>query len=131
MASKINSLLEKIRKISNNDNEHFDTMEEFMFGAGQVIYFLLSKSKSESKTHALLEPFLQKVNCEQLQNSIIQTFNTYKHEISFSHGRFERLMKEVLGFVTEKNIKDYQRFLLAGYFSENVIYSKKEEDKDG
>jgi CRISPR-associated protein Csh1 len=132
MASKIPELLEKMKEVANNDNEHFKTTEEFAFGAGQVIYFLLKQSKASDRTHALLEPFIQKVKALQLQNSIAQTINTYKHEISFGQGRFERLSAEVLGFETDENLKNHQRLLLAGYFATPVIYEKKEnKDKKG
>jgi len=124
MASKIPELIEKIREVANNDNKHFVTVEEFVFGSGQIIYYLLNQSKTSEKTHALLEPFLQKVNAKELQKAITQAFNMYKHEINFGHGRFERLAKEVLAFETNENLKDYQRLLLAGYFSEPVIYEK-------
>ena len=125
MASKIPELLNRMKDVANNSDEHFETTEEFAFGAGQVIYFLLNQSKASERTHALLEPFIQKVKTEQLQNSIAQTINAYKHEISFGQGRFERLSAEVLGFDTDENLKKYQRFLLAGYFATPVIYEKK------
>ena len=125
MASRIPELLERIREVANDDSKHFESVEEFSFGAGQVIYYLLNQSKTAEKTHAFLEPFLQKVKAEELQKAIANVFNMYKHEINFGRGRFERLMKEVLGFETDENLKNYQRFLLAGYFSEPVIYEKK------
>ena len=130
MASKIPELLEKMKKVANDENTHFETTEEFAFGAGQVIYFLLNQSKASERTHALLEPFIQKVNAEQLQSSIAQTVNTYKHEISFGHGRFEHLSAEVLAFETFENLKNYQRLLLAGYFASPVIYEKKETENN-
>jgi len=129
MGSKIPQLLDKMKEVANNENVHFDTTEEFAFGAGQVIYYLFNQSKASERTHALLEPFIQKVKVEQLQNSIAQTVNTYKHELSFGQGRFERLMAEVLGFYTNENLKNYQRLLLAGYFAVPVIYEKKIEEK--
>lgn len=126
MASKIPELLEKMKKVANDENAHFDTTQEFAFGAGQVIYFLLNQSKASERTHALLEPFIQKVRADQLQNSVAQAINMYKHEISFGHGRFERLSAEVLAYEINDNLKDNQRFLLAGYFATPVIYEKKE-----
>ncbi len=128
MASKIPELLEKMKKVANDENAHFETTEEFAFGAGQVIYFLLNQSKASERTHAMLEPFIQKVKAEQLQSSIAQTVNMYKHELSFGHGRFERLSSEVLAFETDDNLKNYQRLLLAGYFATPVIYEKKEKN---
>ena len=130
MASKIPQLLGKMREVANDDSKHFETPEEFAFGAGQVIYYLLNQSKASEKTHALLEPFLQKVQAELLQDSIAKTINTYKHELSFGQGRFERLSAEVLGYDTKENLKKYQRFLLAGYFATPVIYEKKEKTKE-
>lgn len=125
MATKIPELLEKMKMVANNNDIHFDSTEEFAFGAGQIIYYLLNQSKASERTHALLEPFIQKVKADQLQNAISRTINMYKHELSFGHGRFERLSTEVLGFDTNENLKKYQRLLLAGYFAKPVIYEKK------
>ena len=127
MASKIPELLEKMKSVANNEDEVLATTEEFAFACGQVIYFLLNQSKASERTHALLEPFLQKVKVVQLQNSIAQTINTYKHEISFGKGRFEKLSAQVLAFESDQNLKDYLRLILAGYFAPAVIYEKKEE----
>lgn len=127
MASKIPGLIKKMKSVANNNEEVLDTVEEFAFAAGQIIYFLLNQSKASERTHALLEPFLQKVQIVQLQNSIAQMINTYKHEISFGKGRFERLAAEVLAFESDENLKNYQRLLLAGYFAPAAIYEKKEE----
>jgi CRISPR-associated protein Csh1 len=128
MASKIPELLEKMKEVANNENAHFETTEEFAFGAGQVIYYLLNQSKASERTHALLEPFIQKVKAEQLQSSIAQAINMYKHEISFGHGRFERLSAEVLAYSTDENLKNHQRLLLAGYFATPIIYEKTEKN---
>lgn len=129
MASLIPQLTEKMREVANNDNVHFENEKEFAFGAGQVIYFLLTKSASADKKHSMLEPFLQKVKAEQLQNAVSVVFATYKHEVDFGHGRFERLAKEVLAFDTEANLKNYQRFLLAGYFAPPVIFEKSAKNE--
>mgnify|MGYP005842886835 CR=1 FL=1 len=126
MASKIPELIERCKLIANNNDEHLsDDPKEFAFMAGQIIYFLLDKSESGNKTHAMLEPFLQKVNAEQLQIAISNLIGIYKHSIDFGKGRFERLAKEVLAYETYVNMKEMQRFVLAGYFAEAVIYEKK------
>lgn len=124
MAQTFKSLLEKTEKVANDDNVLLEenNVGEFLFAAGQVIYFLLSKSKASNPTHALLEPFLQKSNAVQLQNAIANAVNAYKHEISFYKDRFERLAGQVLAYETKENLKNYQRYLLAGYFAPAVIY---------
>lgn len=128
MASKILELIETIKQVANNDEAVLTSTEEFAFACGQVIYYLLNQSRASERTHALLEPFTQKVKVIQLQSSIAQTINTYKHEISFGKGRFERLSAQVLAYESDVNLKDYQRLLLAGYFAPAAIYEKKEEN---
>lgn len=127
MASKIPELLEKCRKVANHNEMHLsDDPKEFVFAAGQLVFYLLDQSESANKTHALLEPFLQKSNINSLKLAISNSFNTYKHAIDFGKGRFERLSKEVLGYESEINLKEFLPFFLAGYFAEPVIYEKKE-----
>lgn len=126
MASKIPELTEKCRKIANQGEHLSDSPEEFLFAAGQLIYFLLYQSEAGEKSHAMLEPFLQKAKADLLQDAISNTINMYKHAINFGKGRFERLAKEVLAFETDVNLKTMQRYLLAGYFADSVIYEKKE-----
>jgi CRISPR-associated protein Csh1 len=134
MANTFKTLLEKTELVANDDNILLDdkNVAEFLFAAGQVIYFLLSKSKASNPTHAMLEPFLQKSSAPQLQNAIANAINAYKHEISFFKNRFERLASQILAFDTNENLKNYQRYLLAGYFAPSVIYksSKKEEQSE-
>ncbi len=128
MASKIPVLLEKMKSVANGDNISFtEDPAEFAFGAGQIVYFLLSKSAASNKSYAMLEPFLQKAKVSQLQDAISNSIAMYKHEIDISKGRFEKLASEVLGYEADINMKEYLRYFLAGCFASNVIYEKKEK----
>jgi len=127
MASKIPELTEKVRLVCNDDKENLSAdCSEFAFAAGQLIYFLLSKSAASNKTYAMLEPILQKHSIEQVQEAITEMINMYKHEIDLRKGRFANLAKEVLTYEGKADMKKQQRFLLAGCFASNLIYEKKE-----
>lgn len=93
----------------------------FAFAAGQVIYYLLSKSKSEDTSFRLMEPYLQKVNCKALQENIADDFARYKHE-NFSKS-FEKVASFVLSYETDINMKKLQPQLLSGLFSKNQLFS--------
>jgi CRISPR-associated protein Csh1 len=126
MASKIPELLEKMKTVANSENNSFsEDPAEFAFGAGQLVYFLLTKSAASNKSYAMLEPFLQKTTVLQLQNAIGNCIAMYKHEIDISKGRFEKLASEVLAYESDINMKDYLRHFLAGCFAQCVIYEKK------
>lgn len=128
MANKIVALQERMRILRENNDQHIQTDDELAFTIGQVIYYLLSKSKAGNKSHSLLEPFIQKTNDKELKKTLVSTFNAYKHEISFGKGRFEKLFGEVMGFEYKGNIQDLTPLILAGYFSNSTIYEGKENN---
>jgi len=127
MAQKISYLQENNRLIAETER-HIVNDEEFAFASGQVIYYLLSQSESSNRTHALLEPFLQKTDITLFKSAIINLFNKYKHNIYFKQSKFEKLMSEVLSYEPEIAIKELMPFILAGYFSENNMYSKNKDE---
>jgi CRISPR-associated protein Csh1 len=132
MASKIPELLGKMKKVANSENCSFsEDPAEFAFGAGQLVYFLLTKSAASNKSYAMLEPFLQKTTVLQLQNAIGNSIAIYKHKIDISKGRFEKLASEVLAFESDINMKDYHRYFLAGCFAQSVIFEKKKSESTG
>nr|WP_320000087.1 hypothetical protein [uncultured Draconibacterium sp.] len=135
MANTFNELLEKMDQIANDPDARIENNDtgEFMFAAGQIIYFLLTKSKASNPSLALLEPFLQKTNAVQLQTALATMVNTYKHELAIYKDRFQHIAGQVLVFPTNENLKNYQRYLLAGYFAPSAIYKsnkEKEEQKE-
>lgn len=97
--------------------------EHFAFAAGQVIYYLLSKSKSADTSFRLMEPYLQKTNCKALQENISEDFARYKHE-NFSNN-FGKVAAFVLSYETSQNLKKLQPQLLSGLFSKNQLFSNK------
>ncbi len=126
MANQVVYLQERMKEVTQQRETHITNDNEFAFAAGQVIYFLLDQSETANKTHALLEPFLQKNDCEQLKTAISRTLDRYKHKIGFYARRFNKLAAEVLGYSTGVNMKNLMPLILAGYFSDNIIYGKKE-----
>jgi len=127
MPNQIIELNERMMEIVSDKEAHIQNDNEFAYASGQVIYYLLQQSETSNKTHALLEPFLQKSDCLQFKMAIARTFAQYKHAINFYKGRFEKLMSEVLSYDTDVNIKDLLPMILAGYFSDSIIYKRKEE----
>lgn len=130
MVNKTEELINRISTIATDENEHIRSDNEFAFAAGQIIHFLLNKSESGNRTHALLEPFLQKTDASLLKREIARCFDTYKHAIKFYAKKYEfdKIMSEVMGFEPdEKNMKNLLPFTLAGYFAQSV-FSKKSEN---
>lgn len=132
MASKVQSLKDRILLVADG-KATLDTDTEFAFAAGQVVYYLLTKSAASNKSYELLEPYIQKQKSCMLQNLIAETITIYKHELMMSKGikrtRFENLSANVLTYDTEINMRPLMKYFLAGCFSDCVMYKKQDELK--
>ena len=129
MPSKIEEHKATIAEVVSEAESHFTTDEAYAFGAGQLIYFLLSKSEAGERTHAVLEPFLQKTNHSHFNEALAAILLKYKHAISFDFKRFNKLAGEVLDYIPEKGLQELRPFLLAGYFCPNIFYTRKTESQ--
>ncbi len=124
MASKLKNYQEFVDNITKGIPAKEDISDaEFAFAAGQVIYYIMEKSKSADNSYQLLEPYLQKAKCTELKQAIANDFARYKHE-NFSKN-FERVASFVLSYETDANIKHLLPELLSGIFAKNQLFSNK------
>lgn len=124
MANKTVELQTKIREIAQTESFHIATDDEFAFAAGQLIWKLLIQSESANRSHALLEPFLQKTEPVLFKQAIASTFNMYKYKFVLypTKYEFDKLFSEVMGYDPDlSNMKEHLPMILAGYFSESIF----------
>ncbi|NLU37965.1 MAG: hypothetical protein GXX78_03640 [Bacteroidales bacterium] len=124
MANKTVELQTKIREIAQTESFHITTDDEFAFAAGQLIWKLLIQSESANRSHALLEPFLQKTEPVLFKQAIASTFNMYKYKFALypTKYEFDKLLSEVMGYDPDiLNMKEHLPMILAGYFSESIF----------
>lgn len=124
MANKTVELQTKIREIAQSESLHITNDDEFAFAAGQLIWKLLIQNESANRSHALLEPFLQKTDPVLFKQAIGSTFNMYKYKFAFypTKYEFDKLFSEVMGYDPDfSNMKGHLPMILAGYFSESIF----------
>lgn len=126
MPTTITALRESIDEVASGEAD-ITSDEQFAFIAGQVIYYILSKSKSADKSYSRLEPFLQLNDAERLKQTVLKIFNTYKHE-RFSK-RFSNPFAQVMAYTTTANLKDLMPLMIAGFFSDNQLFGKGTEEE--
>lgn len=122
MASKIPEYQERLRKLFSDENYHITEDDEFAFAAGQLIYYILYQSEASNKTHALLEPYISKRDSALFKLTITRGIEQYKHALTFGHRKLNKLASEVLGYDCKASIKDLLPVILAGYFSNSLIF---------
>lgn len=126
MASKLNELREFIIALAQ-EKAGLENDEQYAFTAGQVIYYLLHKSKTADKSYKRLEPFLQQVHASELNKAIARLFDTYKHE-NFSKN-FRNPFASVMAYQTSANLREYLPMMLAGIFSGNQLFAADKSDE--
>lgn len=126
MASKLQAHRAYMKQLAKGEAS-IENDEQYAFAVGQVIYYLLRKSKTADRSYKRLEPFMQQVQSKELNKAIARLFDTYKHE-NFST-KFRTPFAEVLDYETKTNIRDLIPSILAGVFSENELFSDKENNE--
>lgn len=127
LVTTIKDLRQKIEVLLENDEIHLERDKEFAFASGQLIWYILSKSKSESKTHSLLDIFISKNKAEDFKMVMAQHIQKYSHAFKFFQNKswFDKLVGEVMAYEPEQQtIKNLIPLIMAGYFSKNSISEK-------
>jgi CRISPR-associated protein Csh1 len=127
MANKLLANREFILKLAKGEVD-ISSDDEYAFTVGQVIYYLLSKSKTADRSYKRLEPFMQHVQAKEVNKAIARLFDSYKHE-NFS-ANFRNPFAQVLAYNTSANIRDLIPMILSGVFSKNALFSNKELQED-
>ncbi len=119
-------LMDTIKKIQ--ESQTINDEASFAYYAGQITYYLLSQSKSDSRTHSLVEPFINVANFAALGIRIEELFNNYKHSISFDYKKFNTIFSALWAFLfdhkEEPFTKELKTLFYAGYFNsvDNIFY---------
>ena len=100
----------------------------YFFLIGQVVKYLLSKSKANTKTQSMLDPIMKASNQERLINVILQMRDKYSYSLMLSNKKFDNILKQILVDTVEKDIVKNKKYILAGFLEENLFYIKDEEN---
>ena len=99
--------------------------EEFFVLSGQIIRYLLDKSKKSDKRADMIEPFLRATKSKKLKQEIETLFFTYKHEIPLNFKKFNNALALVEAYKSNEKVQKDK--LLVGILSENIFYKKDEK----
>lgn len=127
---KINNLQEQCKEIIN-DGKNIQTEEQYYYLAGQVAYYLLSRSKADKLTQDVTEPFIKANNIKKLKKEIEFLYDKYKYDIYLNYPKFNNIMSQILLLEPEEKVKDNKEIILAGLLANNLFYNKQENQDNG
>lgn len=123
--NSIQTYKEELRTVlESTEDQYLKSHESYSFAAGQLAYYLLSRSGASKKNHDIVEPFLNRRQVGQLNEELTYWFKRYAHDIGMNFRKFNRLYAAVLAY--DKTAVKHDDVFLAGYLSTNMLYEKKE-----
>jgi len=113
---KIEEKVKRLEELNSN---------EWHILSGQVIKYLLDKSKKSEKKADMIEPFLRAAKTKKLKQEIEMLYFKYKHEIPLNFTKLNNAIALIMA--KEENEKVDKEKLLIGLLSENIFYKKDEK----
>lgn len=124
MAGKILQLRKMLStKLAEPVTQDCDTDDEFYYLSGQIISYMLDRSKSQSTKHSMANMFLETKRPAQLIKEIRFAFMKYNHDISRNYRKFNNAMAMIQAYTCTDNKVDV-KMLLTGYTASNLFYEK-------
>lgn len=112
-----NSLREKI---NSNETESISNDREYYFSIGQLISYLLSKSKSKNAPIYLINGFINAKNDKLIKTKLRNLYKKYNYDKDFSTKRFKNLYAMVVSYIPSNGIDEDS--IIAGFLHSNLIY---------
>lgn len=128
MADIIHDLKSTLRvKINEKDTSKIDDDKEYYFAIGQLINYLLSKSKGKKRPHSLANQFINSKNNDDLKVKLRKLYVKYSYNPDVNSKRFNNLYAMIVGYLPEGKVDT--DLVIAGYLNSSLIYEKSEGDK--
>lgn len=111
-------------KLSKEETDTFTSDEEYYFAIGQLASYLLSQSKSKSKPHSLVNPFINTKNNDVIKKRLKNIYLKYNYNI---YGKVvKNIYAMILSYAPVGRVN--QDMILAGYLHNNLIYESKKKE---
>lgn len=118
-----NEIFEKSKDVIRNNGE-IENDEMYFFFVGQVVKYLLDKSKASNKTQSMIDPIMKAGNNEKIISIILAMRDKYSHELRLVNTRFDNILKQILTNNVQKDVVKNRKYILAGFLEENLFYMK-------
>jgi len=125
MANIIQDIKSALRvKVNEKDTDKIENDKEYYFAVGQLVSYLLSKSKGKKKPHSLANQFINSRNNEDIKDKLRKLYVKYSYDPNINGKRFNNLYAMIVGYVPEGKVDN--DLMIAGYLNSNLIYEKNE-----
>ncbi|MDD3304071.1 MAG: hypothetical protein PHP54_04050 [Clostridia bacterium] len=107
-----------------------DSDEMYFFFVGQVVKYLLDKSKASNKTQSMIDSVMKAGTQEKLIHIILLLRDKYSHELRLVNPKFDNILKQIVTDTVEKDVVKNRKYILAGFLENNLFYLKSKKEND-
>lgn len=117
-------LFEKIKKYK--DEFVIENDDEFLFLAGQMAHYLISRKKTYNKNNSLFNQYLRVKNVTRLKEILKMDMKRFGYEENIN-GRINSIFSKLILYKTNVELISNEDMLIAGLYSKNIFYKKYEK----
>ncbi|ABE52048.1 hypothetical protein [Methanococcoides burtonii] len=125
----ITEYMELKKKMDGSDSFEIENDFEASYCLGQVFYYLLGVYQGKNQLDLFTKSTMNVHDMNMLKKKLVLVLEKYSHnEYLDTNRKFHNMIKSVLAFEFTKSYEDNKIPLYTGYFDDNYLYSKKNED---
>lgn len=100
--------------------------DEFYYCIGQLTYYLCSLSEAKSKNQNMYNSIIKAQSSKKIKDILKHLYKVYNYKIGNTNLKFNNLFSMIMGYEPTK--KSNVDMIICGLTTNNVIYTKKEEE---
>lgn len=100
--------------------------DEFYYCIGQLTYYLCSLSEAKSKNQNMYNSIIKVQSSKKIKDILKHLYKVYNYKIGNANLKFNNLFSMIMGYEPTK--KSNVDMIICGLTTNNVIYTKKEEE---
>lgn len=131
IGEKMEDVQGKLRKHINSkkgEKWEFDDDYEFGYAIGQLAQYFLSLNKSNNKSSAYINAFLNAKDISLMKKKIMNSYKKYNYLINpIEGGRVQQLVEHIMLYTPQVLHAEY---ILAGFSAMMLVYEKNKEEKE-
>lgn len=109
----------KEKVLSKNEVTMPSNDEEYYYAVGQLLSYLIFKSRAGKKMQSMVNPVLNAKRDNVIKMRLLQLYKKYNYDISIYNYHMKNLYAMILGYKPKNKVN--QEMILFGYLDENIL----------
>ncbi|WP_394922902.1 hypothetical protein [uncultured Robinsoniella sp.] len=117
-------------KIELKDDWEFVSAEEFSYAVGQMVSYLVSRSKSNNNSSTMINVYLNAKGYDVIKSRLLDLYMKYNYDIPHfpDKNKAEIIFTHVMSYASKENEELSKEMIAAGFTATSLIYDKNKQE---